>query len=144
MRVAFGFLLLGAAANVLIALSADVRTLAAFVNVSAARHALAQGFLLPVIVFMAARILPGFSASMVRHPGRLAVLMGSLLAAAALRVAGEMIGGYTPGWNLVVAAGGTLGTAAFVAFAIGLWGSMLRMTAGADSPATPARATATH
>jgi hypothetical protein len=139
MRVAFAFLLLGAAANVLIALSADVRSLAVFVNTSAARHALAQGFLLPVIVFMAARILPGFSAAMVGHPGRLSVLMGILFLAAALRVGGEMIGGYTPGWNLVVATGGTLGTAAFLAFAVGLWRSTLGATANTDP-----RAITTH
>jgi hypothetical protein len=120
-RLAFGFLLLGAAANVLLALSADVRSLAAFVNASAARHALAQGFLVPIIVFMAARILPGFSTAMVRHPGRLNVLMGVLFAGALLRVGGEMIGGYGPGWNVLVGAGGTLGAAGFVAFAVGVW-----------------------
>jgi hypothetical protein len=127
-RVAFGFLLLAAAANLLVALSAEVRWLATFVNTSASRHALAQGFLLPVIVFMAARILPGYAASMLRHPGRLALLMGSLFVAAALRVGAELMGGYTPGWNLVVAAGGTLGMLAFLAFAIGLWRSTLSMT----------------
>jgi hypothetical protein len=139
MRMAFGFLLLGAAANVLIALGADFRSLATFVITSAARHALAQGFLLPVIVFMAARILPGYSAAMVRHPGRLAVLMWTLFGAAALRVGGEMIGGYAPGWNLVVAAGGTLGTAVFIVFAVALGRSTLAVTANADPRAIPTR-----
>ncbi len=121
LRTAFAFLVFAAAANVMLALSAHVRSLAALVNASAARHALAQGFLLPIIVFMAARIMPGFSAEMVRHPDRINALMGVLFAAALLRVGGEMIGGYAPGWNILVGAGGTLGTAAFVAFAIGVW-----------------------
>lgn len=120
-RVAFAFLLVAAAANVLLAVSSTFHTLAAFVNASAARHALAQGFLLPVIVFMAARILPGYSASMVQHPGRLAILIWSLFAAALLRAGAEMVGGYGAGWNLAVAAGGTLGTVAFTVFAVGLW-----------------------
>ncbi len=120
-RLAFGFLLLGAAANVLLALSADVRSLAAFVNASAARHALAQGFLLPIIVFMAARILPGFSTAMVRRPNRLNALMAALFVGALLRVGGEMLGGYAPGWNILVGAGGTIGAAAFTVFAIAVW-----------------------
>jgi hypothetical protein len=121
LRVAFGFLLVGATANVLLALNGGVGPLAAFLNASAARHALAQGFLLPVIIFMAARILPGYSTVMLRNPRRLDVLMGTLFAAALLRVGGQMVGGYAPGWNVLVGVGGTLGAAAFVVFAVGVW-----------------------
>src|SRR5205823_4577719 len=67
-------------------------------GLSAARHALAQGFLLPVIVVMAARILPGYSGYMLRRPRLLALLIWTLLAGAALRFVAELLGGYAPGW----------------------------------------------
>jgi hypothetical protein len=50
-----------------------------------------------------------------------------LFAGAALRVGGEMIGGYAPGWNVLVGLGGTLGAAGFIAFAIGVWRSSERL-----------------
>jgi len=77
--------------------------------------------LLPVIVFMAAKILPGFSPRMTANSRILAMLMWALFVAAGLRVGGEAIGGYGDGWNIVVAGGGTLGTLAFSVFAVMLW-----------------------
>ena len=76
---------------------------------------------MPVIIFMAARILPGYSGAMMAHPERLALLMWCLLIAALLRVSGELGGGYSPGWSEVIAAGGALGVGAFAVFAVGLW-----------------------
>jgi uncharacterized protein involved in response to NO len=90
-------------------------------RLSAARHLVAQGFLLPLIVLMAARILPGYSGSMLHRPRLLSALMWSLLLGAALRGAAELIGGYSPGWSLLVGVGGTLAVIAFVVFAFGLW-----------------------
>lgn len=136
-RVAFGFLLASAAMNV----TATVGELgngfsATFTSLSAARHALAQGFVLPVIVLMASRILPGYSASMMRHPRVFSGLMWGLFAGALLRAGGEAIGGYTEGWNIVVACGATLSTVAFVIFAVGLWREAGRTT---DRPSTYTR-----
>lgn len=87
---------------------------------TAVRHALAQGFLLPLIVGMAIRILPGYSAIMPRHPRVVEVLLDTLLVGAALRVAGELARGEV--WAAPVAAlGGALGTAGFLVFAATLW-----------------------
>src|SRR5581483_3653250 len=121
LRVAFGFLLVGAAINVLAAGGGELGSSTALVQLSGARHALALGFLLPVIVFMAARVLPVYSASMLAHPRRLELLLWCLFAGAFLRAGGELIGGYGAGWNLAVAAGGTLTVVGFLAFAIPLW-----------------------
>ena len=121
-RTAFLFLFWSAAANAAIAFGAfGPGAVAGFTSLSAARHALAQGFLVPVMVFMAARVLPGYSALMVGHPRMLALLMWSLFAGALLRSGGELLGGYSGGWSHMVATGGTLGTAAFLVFAVGLW-----------------------
>jgi NnrS protein len=131
-RLAFGLMLLGAAADFGLALSEAVGRPSAVTSLSAARHALAQGFLLAVIVVMAARILPGYSGHMLQRPRLLAGLVWTLLAGAAIRFVAELVGGYAPGWGALVALGGTLGAAAFVVFAVGLWrasgraGSILR------------------
>jgi hypothetical protein len=121
LRMAFAFLLAGAALMVVAALGAGLGTSIPLIRLTAARHALAQGFLLPVLVFMAARILPGYSAAMIAHPRHLAMLMWVLLMGALLRAGGELIGGYNPGWNVLVAAGGILTVAGFLTFAIQLW-----------------------
>src|SRR5205085_3356075 len=92
-------------------------------ELSAARHVLVQGFLLPLIVLMAARILPGYSGYMLHRSRLLAALVWSLLIGAALRGGAELVGGYSPGWSMLVALGGTLAVVAFIAFAVGLWRS---------------------
>jgi hypothetical protein len=120
-RLAFAAMLLAAAASSGIA-SAEALGLAVPVTqVSAARHLLAQGFLLPLIVLMAARMLPGYSGYMVHRSGLLSGLVWSLLLGAALRSGAELSGGYGPGWNVSVAFGGTLSAVAFTVFAVGLW-----------------------
>jgi hypothetical protein len=120
-RIAFGFLLIAAALNVWLPLSEIATGVSSIAMVSAARHAAAQGFLLPVIVFMAGRILPGYSGLMTRRPQLLRGLMWTLFIAAALRSGAELLGGYGPGWSMMVALGGLLGVTAFTIFAIGLW-----------------------
>jgi hypothetical protein len=120
-RVAFALMLASATADFVLALSESLGHVATLTQVSAARHALAQGFLLPLIVLMAARILPGYSSQMMRQPELLSAIMWTLLIGAALRFVAELFGGYGPGWGALVALGGTLGVTAFVVFAVGLW-----------------------
>jgi hypothetical protein len=120
-RLVFALMLVAAAADFGLAAGEALGYQPALTAVSAARHALAQGFLLPVIVVMAARILPGYSGYMLRRPRLLAALVWTMLSGAALRFGAEFLGGYAPGWGAVAALGGTLGIVAFVVFAIGLW-----------------------
>ena len=122
-RVAFLLMLVAAAANFGLAVAADASLFSALTQLSAARHALAQGFLLPVIVVMAARILPGYSGYMLHRTRLLAGMVWALLAGAGLRFVGEFYGGYAPGWGGLTALGGTLAVGAFCVFAFGLWRS---------------------
>jgi hypothetical protein len=120
-RLAFAMLLAAAAANLGIATEETLGGTASLTQLSAARHLVAQGFLLPLIVLMAARIMPGYSGYMLHRARLLAALVWSLLLGAALRGGGELIGGYAPGWNVLVALGGVLAVMAFVVFAFDLW-----------------------
>jgi len=131
LRVAFAFLIAAAATNGFAALSGEAGSSTTLLALSAARHALAQGFLLPVIVFMASRILPGFSPLMMGRPLLLAALMWSLFVSAALRAGAEIIGGYAEGWDVLVALGGTIATVVFLVFAALLWHTTGRHTARA-------------
>jgi hypothetical protein len=114
-------MLMAAAANFGLALAEVFGRAPTLTAISAARHALAQGFLLPLIVLMSARILPGYSGYMLHRPRLLAALMWSILAGGALRFLAELLGGYGPGWGALVALGGGLGVAPFLVFAFGLW-----------------------
>jgi hypothetical protein len=138
-RMAYGWLLVGAA---LLALLATRQALGqgavAVAELSAARHAVTQGFLLPLIVGMAGRILPVFSADMVRRPRLLEAMVDVQLVAALLRVSAELVGGYAPWSAPVVAAGGALSTAGFAGFAALLWTSLRRL----PTPAPTTRRTA--
>jgi uncharacterized protein involved in response to NO len=125
-RTAFALLLAAASANVGIAAAETLGLPITSTEISAGRHLVAQGFLLPLIVLMAARILPGYSAYMVHRTRLLAVLVWSLLAAAAVRGGAELVGGYAPGWGSAVALGGVVAAAAFVVFAVGLWRALRR------------------
>ena len=122
-RLAFAMLLVAAAANLGIATAEVLGVTTTLTELSAARHLLVQGFLLPLIVLMAARILPGYSGYMLHRSRRLGALLWSLLIGAALRSGAELVGGYSPGWSVLVAVGGTLAVVAFTAFAVGLWRS---------------------
>ena len=120
-RVAFGFLAGAAALN--LGLS-GYEAMGGFVGVgavSATRHMLAQGFLLPVIVFMAARLLPGYASLMVQRPRTLGIMVWCLFLAALLRTFGELLGGYWWPWNIAAMLGGTLATSVFIVFALMVW-----------------------
>jgi hypothetical protein len=120
-RLAFAMLLSAAAANLGITIAESLGATASVTQLSAARHLLAQGFLLPLIVLMAARILPGYSGAMLHRPRLLGALVWSLLLGAALRGVAELIGGYSPGWSVLVGVGGSVAVIAFTLFAFGLW-----------------------
>src|SRR5205085_8644181 len=120
-RLAFALMLVAAAADFGLATAEALGYPPAFTALSAARHALAQGFLLPVIFVMAARILPGYSGYMLHRPRLLAALVWTTLSGATLRFGGAFLGGYAPAGGAVVALAGTLSVVAFVVFAIGLW-----------------------
>jgi hypothetical protein len=121
--VAFGFLIIAALVNVAAAVASLIGSGPNASMLSAGRHALAQGFLLPIIVLMAGRILPGYSGLMIRQPRLLAGLVWTLFIGAALRSGAQLLGGYEGGWGMLMAVGATLSTAAFTVFAIGMWQS---------------------
>jgi hypothetical protein len=120
-RLAFALMLVAAAADFGLAMAEALGLTPALTVLSAARHALAQGFLLPVIVVMVARILPGYSGYMLHRSRLPSMLVWTLLAGAALRFVAELLGGYAPGCGVLVALGGTLGVIALLMFAVGLW-----------------------
>jgi hypothetical protein len=127
-RLAFAFLVVALAREVgLFAGEAGLGLVPAATDLSAARHALAQGFLLPMMVAMAARLLPIYSADVLRHKRRLEVTVDLLLIGAALRVAAEMVGGYAGAAGPLVALGGTLSVVGMAVFAVGLWSSLGRL-----------------
>jgi hypothetical protein len=132
-RAAFALMLASATVDFALAVTESLGATSSLTQLSAARHALAQGFILPMIVLMAARILPGYSGRMMRQPRLLSVMVWTLLIAATLRFAAELFGGYGVGWGAVVALGGTLGVAAFLVFAVGVW----RASGHSLSKATP-------
>jgi hypothetical protein len=135
-RLAFALTLVAGAADFGLALVEALGYPPALTGLSAARHALAQGFLLPVMVVMAARILPGYSGHMLQRPRLLARLVWTMFAGAAVRFVAELLGGYAPGWGAAVSLGGTLGVASFVVFAVGLW----RATGHAPAMGLPRKA----
>lgn len=119
LRIAFAWLLLASG----LAALWGIRWLlggaeASFFELTAQRHALAQGFILSILVAYGARILPGFSAWAIRHPNVIEWIFGCITAGAGLRVIGElgtpMLG--EPA-EIVAALGGTLGVIGFLAFA---------------------------
>jgi hypothetical protein len=96
-------------------------------ELSAARHALAQGFLLALMISMASRLLPIYSADVLKHRLRLELTVDLVLVGAIVRVVAEAGGGYTALTGPLVALGGTLGVVGFVVFAIGMLASLARV-----------------
>lgn len=140
-RLAFGFLVLSLVLSCfLFAREAVLGAPPLETQLSAARHALAQGFLLPMMSAMAARLLPIFSADVLRHRMRLEVAMDLLFVGALVRVGAELIQGYE-GWaGPAVALGGGLGVLGFLIVAVGLWSSLGRLPGmGAQRRSSPAR-----
>jgi hypothetical protein len=127
-RLAFAFLLIALALDVgLFGREVLSGVPPSSTELSAARHALAQGFLLPLMVAMAARLLPIFSADVLKHKLRLEVTVDLLLVGALVRVVAELIGGYGVVAGPLVAVGGALGVTGFVVFAVGLGFSLKRL-----------------
>jgi hypothetical protein len=74
-----------------------------------------------LLVGMASRILPGYSGWALQHPRFLGWTIGLLLAGAAIRVGGELAGGYAGLFGPLTGLGGVLGTLGFLLFAASLW-----------------------
>jgi uncharacterized membrane protein len=106
---------------------------------SAGRHASAQGFLLVVMVMMAARLLPVYASDAAAHRLRLEVAVDLLLVGALLRVGAELLGGYAGVAGPLTALGGAASVGGFVIFAVGLLGAVGRATVPpAGGPLAPA------
>jgi hypothetical protein len=120
-RIAAGFLMLGVVAGWLDSLGAIA------VAETAVRHAVATGYLLPLMAFMAGRMLPGYSADAVRIRWMVPLTVWTLLAGAGLRVLGLLAGGYEGEARWLVMAGGVVTTAGFVILAVPLWRSTFWM-----------------
>jgi hypothetical protein len=129
-RFGFAFLVLGLALSVgffarevLFGVSPSVTEL------SAARHAIAQGFLLVMMVSMASRLLPIYSADVLKRRGLLELTLDTLLLGALIRVSAEALGGYAWWSGPLISLGGSLSIAAFAVFAVGMWSSLKRLPA---------------
>ena len=135
-RLAFAFLLFSVSLNVgLFGREALLGVPPSITELSAARHALGQGFLLPLMVAMAARLLPVVSAEAVKHRLRLEIIVDLLFAGALVRVGAEVIGGYSAETGPLVVLGGTLSILGFLLFAAGMWSSLGRLPRSRTAPA---------
>jgi hypothetical protein len=127
-RLAFVFLVVGLALNFgYFGREAIWGITPSFTELSAARHALGQGFVLTMMVCMAARLLPIYSADVLKRRWLLELIVDTLLLGALLRVVAEAIGGYEPITGPLVALGGGLSEVAFTVFAIGMWSALGRL-----------------
>lgn len=118
-RLAFAWLVI---ANALTALWATRALLggpaASFFEITAERHALAQGFILTLIIAYGSRILPGYSAWAIVHPRTTESIVALVTAGAALRVVGEIVASWPASAGEAIAGvGGTLAVAGFLLFA---------------------------
>ncbi|MBX6771505.1 MAG: hypothetical protein IRY83_07250 [Chloroflexi bacterium] len=99
-----------------------------FYELTAERHALAQGFIVTIIIAYASRILPGFSAWAIQHPRTVALIVALVTAGAVVRVIGELLTAWiTPAGETVAGAGGALGVAGFLLFAAFLFRTIGRI-----------------
>jgi hypothetical protein len=127
-RFAFAFLASALVINLaLYGREAFTGALPSATELSAARHALAQGFLLPLMLAMAVRLLPVLSADALKHRVRLEVTVAVLLVGALIRVAAELFGGYLGDTAPLVSLGGTLGVLGFAVFASDVFSSLRRL-----------------
>ena len=134
-RLAFLFLVLSLALQTaLFGREALFGTIPSSTELSAARHSLAQGFLLPLMVSMASRLLPIYSADVLRRRLLLEITVDVLLVGAFVRVGAELIGGYQAVAGPLVALGGVLGVAGFAVFAAGMWSSLARLPKSMHAP----------
>jgi len=131
-RISFGWLLVAGVAGAFYAVREALGGAGAnFTETSALRHAIATGFLLPLIAGMAGRILPIYSADVLRHRWLLPTTVWLAFAGAFARVGAEWLAGYGPIAGPIAALGGTLSTAAFLLLAVAIWHATNRIP---DSP----------
>jgi hypothetical protein len=127
-RLAFALLLFSLAFSVgLFGREALLGVPPTITELSAARHALGQGFLMPLMVAMAVRMLPVVSADALKHRLRLELIVDVLLIGALVRVGAEAVGGYSSETGPLVALGGTLSIVGFALFAVAMWSSLGRL-----------------
>lgn len=127
-RLAFGFLVVSlGTSTALFGREALLGVRPTVTQLSAARHALAQGFLLVLMVAMAVRLLPIISADVLRRRWLPELVVDLLVVGALLRVGAELLGGYEGTAGPLVALGGALAVAGFSLFAAALWSSLGRL-----------------
>jgi hypothetical protein len=80
-----------------------------------------------MMVSMASRLLPIYSADVLRRRWLSEVILDLLLLGAFIRVLAEAIGGYETVTGPLIALGGTSSVVAFVVFALGMWSSLGRL-----------------
>ncbi|MFN8526467.1 MAG: hypothetical protein U0821_25480 [Chloroflexota bacterium] len=114
-RIGYGWLVVGA-----------VLPLAETLDPSASRHAVATGYLLPLIAAMAGRMLPVVSADAQRWRWVLPALIWPLFLGASMRVIGLVGGGYQAGTVVLVLIGGSISTIAATALLVWLLASTWR------------------
>ncbi len=134
-RWAFAFLVLGIAVLTGLAARQVLAGLAPFeTELSAARHAVTQGFLLVLMAGMGARLLPIYSADVLRRKWLIELTVDLLLVGAVLRATSELVGGYTGVAGPLTATGGALSALGFTLFAAGLWSSLGRLPGPGRQP----------
>ncbi|MBV9354609.1 MAG: hypothetical protein JO023_03670 [Chloroflexi bacterium] len=139
LRWAFAFLLASLALYLVVLGRAALFGLPPLSNeLSAARHALGQGFLLIVMASVAARLLPIYSADVLHYRPLLEATIDLLFAGALLRVVAEWIGAYQFPAGLLAAFGGTLTVVGFCIFAARLWRSLSGLTSRRSVPSAHA------
>lgn len=92
-----------------------------YLEISAARHAFALGFLTLIIFGMAGRIVPVFRGVALRHARLMDAVLPVLVVSTALRVTLSLALPATPAARAALATSGLLTFAAFAAFATVLW-----------------------
>jgi len=127
-RGSFAFLMLGLAIGVWVAgREALLGEPAAGTELSALRHAIGQGFMLPLMVGMAARLLPIYSADVLKRKWLIELTVDLLLVGALLRVGAELLGGYSGLAGPIASLGGTVSVLGFCLFAATMWSSLARL-----------------
>jgi hypothetical protein len=126
-RIAYGFLAVSLLLGMWLALREwQTGSPPAGTEVSAQRHAMVMGYLMPLIVGMAGRILPEFSGEMARQHQQLNVMVWLWIVGAALRVGGELWGGYTGLGMIPMVTGATVAFIGFAWFSLRVWASIGR------------------
>jgi hypothetical protein len=126
-RLAIAFLLFALLSSAYFSIRETITGVAASaIETSAVRHSLAMGYLMPLIIGMAGRILPEHSGNMTRRPKELASMIWLWLAGAALRVAGELWTGYVGPGAVMMVTGAALAFIGFAWFSVRLWASIGR------------------